>query len=111
MLGLREAPGRPLAEVLLDFLRAKQPLLILDNCEHLVAPAPQLADALLRACPGLRILATSREALGIAGETVCRCRRSRCPTPRGRARWRRWRRSEAVQLFVDARPPFSRASP
>ena len=62
-LGLREEPGRPLLE-LLDYLQHRQLLLVLDNCEHLLAACAALAAALLRACPRLRILATSREALG-----------------------------------------------
>jgi non-specific serine/threonine protein kinase len=71
-LGVREAPGRSLADSLTEYLRAKTLLLVLDNCEHLVAAAAQLAEALLRTCPSLRILATSREALGIAGEATLR---------------------------------------
>ena len=61
-------PPRRLA----DHLREKRLLLVLDNCEHLVGACAELAEALLRACPGLRILATSREPLGIAGEMTWR---------------------------------------
>ena len=53
-------------------LRQRELLLVLDNCEHLVQACAALADALLRACPSLRILATSRETLGIWGETAWR---------------------------------------
>jgi predicted ATPase/class 3 adenylate cyclase len=70
VLDLREAPGLSLADQVADYLRAKQTLLILDNCEHLVADCAQLADQLLHACPALTLLASSREGLGIAGETV-----------------------------------------
>jgi non-specific serine/threonine protein kinase len=69
-LGVREAPGRTFTEALVAYLRPRCLLLILDNCEHLVAACAQLAEALLRAVPGLRILATSREALGNSGETA-----------------------------------------
>jgi predicted ATPase/DNA-binding SARP family transcriptional activator len=69
-LGVPERPGQPLADALIDFLRAKQVLIVLDNCEHLVEAAARLADALLDGCPRLRILATGREALVVAGETV-----------------------------------------
>jgi predicted ATPase/class 3 adenylate cyclase len=69
-LGLREEPGHSLLGILTNYLRAKNLLLILDNCEHLIGACAQLAEALLRACPNLRILTTSREALGIAGESV-----------------------------------------
>jgi len=71
-LGLREETGRPLIDTLSDYLRAKMALLILDNCEHLVEASAQLAEALLQACPNLRILASSREALSIPGEAVYR---------------------------------------
>jgi predicted ATPase len=56
--------------VLTDFLKAKKSCLILDNCEHLIQACAQLAEALLRTCPALHILATSREALGISGEST-----------------------------------------
>jgi predicted ATPase len=67
-LGLREAPGQPGTERLAELLRARTLLLVLDNCEHLVDACARLAEALLGACPGLRILATSREPLGLGGE-------------------------------------------
>jgi len=69
-LGLIEQARRSPLNVLTDFLQRKQALLILDNCEHLIHACAQLAEALLRACPDLKILATSREALGIDGETL-----------------------------------------
>jgi predicted ATPase len=65
-----EQPGRSLTETLRDVLRRKSLLLVLDNCEHLVTACADLADALLRACPRLRILATSREPLSVPGETI-----------------------------------------
>jgi predicted ATPase/DNA-binding CsgD family transcriptional regulator len=67
-LGVREQPGRSPTETLSDYLGSKKVLLILDNCEHLIEACAELAETLLRSCPELRILATSREALGIAGE-------------------------------------------
>lgn len=69
-LGVREAPGRTLSEQLVEHLRSKRILLVVDNCEHLISACAALAGSLLAACPELRILATSREALGVAGE-VC----------------------------------------
>jgi predicted ATPase/class 3 adenylate cyclase len=69
-LGAREDPERPIEDSLLEFLRTKKLLLLLDNCEHLVAACAQLAERLLRGAPGVRILASSREALAIAGETT-----------------------------------------
>jgi predicted ATPase/class 3 adenylate cyclase len=72
VLGLREVPGVPLLTVLIDYLRAKSLLLIFDNCEHLIEASAQTADQFLRACPQLKIIASSREALGVVGETVYR---------------------------------------
>jgi predicted ATPase/class 3 adenylate cyclase/DNA-binding SARP family transcriptional activator len=71
-LGVREESGRPLAATLTDYLRSRSLLLVLDNCEHLLSACAGLAEELLRGCPGLRILATSREGLGIAGERTYR---------------------------------------
>jgi non-specific serine/threonine protein kinase len=69
-MGVREQPGRPLTETLSAYLASKRMLLVLDNCEHLVEACAELAESLLRWCPDLRVLATSREALGIAGEVA-----------------------------------------
>lgn len=68
VLGVREQADRPLEGTLAEALRARTLLLLLDNCEHLVDAAARLADLLLDACPKVRLLATSREALGVAGE-------------------------------------------
>lgn len=69
---LREVQNIPILTILLDYLRAKQLLLVLDNCEHLVEASAKIVDQLLHACPQLKIIASSREALGIDGETVFR---------------------------------------
>src|SRR5688572_320257 len=66
-LGLEHGARKPL-DALLDALRPRHLLLVLDNCEHLVESCAILADRLLRECPDLRMLATSREALGVDGE-------------------------------------------
>ncbi len=71
-IGLREVPDRPLADALIGFLRNKSLLLVMDNCEHLVEAVARLVDDVLRTCPRVRILATSREPLGCAGETTWR---------------------------------------
>ncbi|MGW4337518.1 protein kinase domain-containing protein [Rhodococcus koreensis] len=80
-LGLRPHSTRPVPEVLMDFLAPREVLLVLDNCEQVVDAAAQLAETLLRACPGLRILATSREALTVGGEAVLRLPPLRVPVP------------------------------
>jgi predicted ATPase/class 3 adenylate cyclase/Tfp pilus assembly protein PilF len=71
-LGVREEPGQPLVETLVDRLRDRALLLILDNCEHLIDACATLAQEILRRCPKTRILATSREVLGVPGEQVWR---------------------------------------
>ena len=71
VLGVGEQGGeRGLTATLTDALRPKSVLLVWDNCEHLILACARLAETLLRACPGLRLLATSREALEIGGEAV-----------------------------------------
>jgi non-specific serine/threonine protein kinase len=69
-LGLQDRAGYASAATLADYLAGRQLLLVLDNCEHLVDAVAKLADLLLRAAPGLRVLATSRESLNMTGETV-----------------------------------------
>jgi predicted ATPase len=100
-LDVREAPGRPLAETLVKHLRDKELLLILDNCEHLVEACAVLADALLRSCPGVRILATSREALAVGGEGAWLVHSLDLPDPRRRSSVEELGRYEAVRLFVE----------
>ena len=72
-LGLREQTSRSLRAAILDLLKGKQPqLLVLDNCEQVVGAVAELAQAVLTTCEGVRILATSRERLGLLGETTWR---------------------------------------
>ena len=71
-IGLRDESQRPVIDMLSDYLRDKQMLLILDNCEHVVDTCARFIDTLLKSCPGLKILATSRESLGIMGEATYR---------------------------------------
>jgi predicted ATPase/DNA-binding CsgD family transcriptional regulator len=82
VLGVREEPGRPLVETLCGHLEAKELLLILDNCEHLVEASASLAAALLGRCPKLRVLATSRETLRVPGEAVFAVPPLSLPDPR-----------------------------
>ena len=70
VFGVPHQPDRSLLDVLTTALETKRALLILDECEHVVKACAELASALLAECPYLRILATSREALGVGGETV-----------------------------------------
>jgi len=100
-LGLREESGRGLNDTLRDYLRERTALLLFDNCEHLIAACARLAEMLLRACPNLRILATSREPLNIAGETVWRIPSLSLPAESVLITPETVQASEAVRLFVD----------
>src|SRR5207237_8604469 len=97
VLGIREETGRSLVQTLCAHLREHQLLVILDNCEHLLGACASLADALLSAVPGLRILATSREGLHIPGEQTYPV--LPLPVPERKADVGTLLRSEAVQLF------------
>ena len=100
IFGLRELPNMPLKDIVTDYLRAKEILLILDNCEHLIEACAQLSENLLRNCPRLKILASSREALGIAGETVYRVPSLSLPDPT-QVRREALLESESVRLFLE----------
>src|SRR5207253_1595761 len=71
-LGVVVEAERPILESVVEALNHRECLIVLDNCEHLVDAAADVATALLRACPRLRILATSRERLGVSGEVAWR---------------------------------------
>jgi predicted ATPase/DNA-binding XRE family transcriptional regulator len=101
LLGARQEPGRELYETLASTLRQSHLLLMLDNCEHLVTACAQLVDALIHSCPQLNILATSREALGVAGETTWRVPPLRAADPRHLPELDALTQYEAVRLFVD----------
>ena len=97
-LGVRDQPGVPLAEVLARVLARRQLLLVLDNCEHVIGAAAQLCAALLAAADDMRVLATSREPLAVAGEARYRLGPLTLPAPGDAADGER---SEAVALFAD----------
>ena len=98
---VREQPGRPLTETLVDALRPTRMLIVLDNCEHLVEGCAALADALLHACPDLKILATGREALSIAGEASWLVPPLSMPDSEQRSSIEELGRYEAARLFVE----------
>ncbi|MFE3055859.1 protein kinase [Nocardia sp. NPDC059239] len=101
ILGLRDDPARPLPEVLVEFLSTRKSLLVLDNCEQLVAAVAELVGTWLRSCPDLRILVTTREPLDIAGEAVLRVPPLTVPDPDREPSLRGRLRYDAVTLFVD----------
>jgi non-specific serine/threonine protein kinase len=100
-LGRREVAGQTPLSVLENFLRTRQALLVLDNCAHLIDGCAQLAYALLRACPRLRILATSREPLRITGERLFRLSTLPVPPETMASAPRALSDYAAVQLFID----------
>jgi predicted ATPase len=98
-LGVRLEPGRPAAEAVVQAVGGRSLLVLLDNCEHLVGACAKLADALLRNCPNLALLATSREPLGIDGERLYRVPSLGVPADGDDAET--VRASEAVRLLAD----------
>ncbi len=100
-LGVREEPGRTLLLTLTDYLKPRRLLLVLDNCEHLLAACAHLADSLLHACPHLRLLASSREGLGITGEQTYRVPSLRMPDTNRLPPLPHLSQYEAVRLFLD----------
>ena len=100
-VGLRDQSSRPPLVVLAEYLADRRLLLELDNCEHLLASCGQLAYALLAACPKLRVLATSRELLGISGETIWPVPTLSVPDVATPRRKREIARYEALVLFAD----------
>ena len=105
VLGVNEEPGRPLRDTLLQFLRGRQILVVLDNCEHLIEACARFAEAALRAGVGVRVLASSREALGISGELVWRLPALPTPDVEVRETADQLMQYSAVRLFV-ARAAF-----
>ena len=107
---LREDRHRSVLDVLIDYLRAKTLLLVLDNCEHLIEACAQISDALLQGCPKLRILASSREALGITGEVAYRVPSLNTPNPENLPSLDELHKADSIRLFVDraatAKPGF-----
>jgi predicted ATPase/DNA-binding SARP family transcriptional activator len=100
-LGVREAPDLSPTEMLVEHLEPRKALLVLDNCEHLIEGCAVLADALLRSCPNLGILATSREPLRIAGESTWPVPSLSLPDSQQRPPAKELARYEAIRLFVE----------
>ncbi len=98
-LGLKADPDRPDVDVLVDVLSDRTELLVLDNCEHVLNTAASLAGRLIHHCPDVSLVATSREALNVAGETVYRVPSLACPA--AEAPTDEIAECEAVKLFLD----------
>jgi predicted ATPase/class 3 adenylate cyclase len=100
-LQVHEEPARPLTDTLINALKAKKMLIVLDNCEHVIESSAKLVTAILRDCPGVRLLATSREALRVYGEHTYRVPSLDIPD-RGRGKQQRDPEDYgAIRLFRD----------
>ncbi|WP_407107565.1 protein kinase domain-containing protein [Rhodococcus aetherivorans] len=100
-LGLRVGSSGHISELLVDLLARRTLLLVFDNCEQLIDAVAQLVETLLRSCPHLRVLATSREALGVAGESVLPVPPLAVPDLSQAPSLRRLPRYDAVTLFAE----------
>ena len=100
-LSVRETPGQSITDSLASALRDRDLLLVLDNCEHLLDACARLVDRLLRVCPSLQVLATSREPLGITGEIAWRVPSLPAPDPRQLPALPELQGNPAVSLLVE----------
>lgn len=100
VLKVREEAQKPLTQTIIDNLRGKRVLLLLDNCEHLLTASAVFVDAVLKACSHIRIMATSREGLGVSGETTYRIPSLSLPNTKIAPTPDNLLQSEAVRLFT-----------
>ena len=100
-LDLPDSPNQPPLQTLRNFLQEKSCLLILDNCEHLINDVAQFAQTLLQHCPDLKILASSREALGVPGEMPFSVPPLSIPEATQTLALDEWQQYDALRLFVD----------
>lgn len=101
VLDVRDMAEKTLTQMLIAHLRTKKLLLVLDNCEHLVEACASLANHLLRRCPQLVILSSSRERLGVDGEVVYRVPSLATPAPQRHAPFEELARNDSMRLFVE----------
>jgi class 3 adenylate cyclase len=101
VIGIREQQGKLSIELLRDYLSDKKTLIVLDNCEHLVEASAKVTDTLLKAAPQLKILASSREALGVKGELSYPVPSLSLPDVKHLPAIEQFSQYEAVRLFID----------
>jgi predicted ATPase len=101
VVGGRESAGQSTVSALAAHMRGRCVLLVLDNCEHLLDACARLVDALLRACSDVKVLATSREPLGLTGEIGWRVPSLPVPDPQHLAPLPELRQNPSVQLFAE----------
>jgi predicted ATPase/class 3 adenylate cyclase len=110
-IGVKEEGGKSILQSLSDYLKNRSVVLVLDNCEHLLDAIANLATHVLQQCPNVRILATSRESLGISGETSYRVPSLSLPDSKQTHTANNLSHYEAVRLFIDraaqAQPSFT----
>jgi len=100
-LDLRDQAGTEPLALLLAYLRDRELLLVVDNCEHVLDPAAELVSAIVRAAPGIRVVATSREPLSVPGEHVIPVPPLELPAADGTQPLDQLRENEAVSLFTE----------
>jgi predicted ATPase/class 3 adenylate cyclase len=100
-IGLNEQAGKPAMDLLVEYLRDRRSLIVLDNCEHLIDASAKVAHALLKAAPELKILASSREALGVRGELSYPVPSLSSPDIKKLPQVEKLSQYEAVRLFID----------
>jgi len=100
-IGVSEQPNKTPLDILKEYLHEKKVLIVLDNCEHLVTASAQVANALLNAAPGLKVLASSREALGVKGELSYPVPSLSLPDPKHLPTIEQLSQYESVRLFID----------
>ena len=100
-IGINEQAGKPAIELLKEYLRERRSLIVLDNCEHLIDASARVTDMLLNAAPELKILASSREALGVRGELSYPVPSLSSPDIKNLPVTEKLSQYEAVRLFID----------
>ena len=100
-LGIREESGKTILQTLMEWMRDKRLLLILDNCEHLLVACARFADSIIRSCPDVKLIVASREALQISGETLYSVPSFAVPDITSSVTLEQLSRFDTVRLFVE----------
>ena len=100
-IGIKEQPGKPPLELLKEYLHERKILLVLDNCEHLISASAHVVNTLLRAAPEIKVLASSREALGVKGEASYPVLSLSLPDIKNPPVIEKLSKYDAVRLFID----------
>jgi len=100
-IGINEQAGKTPIEILKEYLREKKSMIVLDNCEHLIEASAKVMNTLLNAAPNLKVMASSREALGVKGELSYPVPSLSLPDPKHLPVLEQLSRYEAVRLFID----------